>query len=383
MRDLLNASFQLALEAGGLGRSLNAPVRRAVGDLVRSMNCYYSNLIEGHDTLPHDIERAMRNDYSAEATKRNLQLEARAHIEVQAMIDHGELDYLGFGQEFVRALHREFCVRLPDELLWVTDQNTGMKYRINPGEWRERGVIVGDHVAINADLVPGFMAHFEWGYSPRRVGQAYAAIAAAAAHHRLLWIHPFLDGNGRVARLYSHAYLRQGGVGSDLWSVSRGLARTVGRYKEALARADAPPQSMTDGRGTLSDGRLCDFITLFIETCRDQVNFMGHLLEPGGFLDRLDTFVSAEAARTTLDRRVLPLLERAFMTGEVQKNEVADLLGVTDRHARRLIEPLIKRGLLVTENKLAPYRLAFPLTESDLLFPRLFAPPEAARPMHG
>jgi hypothetical protein len=165
--------------------------------------------------------------------------------------------------------------------------------------------------------------------------------------------------------------------------VSRGLARTVGRYKEALARADAIPQGMTDGRGTLSEGRLCDFIALFIETCRDQVDFMGRLLDPAGFLDRLGTFVRAEAARAALDRRVLLLLERAFMVGEVQKGEVAGLLGVTDRHARRLVEPLVNRGLLVAENKLAPYRLAFPLTEGDLLFPRLFAPPEAARPAPG
>ena len=48
------------------------------------MNCYYSNLIEGHDTHPIDIERALKNDYSQDAHKRDLQLEAKAHIAVQA-----------------------------------------------------------------------------------------------------------------------------------------------------------------------------------------------------------------------------------------------------------------------------------------------------------
>jgi hypothetical protein len=42
------------------------------------MNCYYSNLIEGHDTHPVDIERALKNDYSKDARKRDLQLEARS-----------------------------------------------------------------------------------------------------------------------------------------------------------------------------------------------------------------------------------------------------------------------------------------------------------------
>lgn len=55
----------------------------ALADLVRAMNCYCSNLIEGHDTHPIDIERAMRNDYSSDPKKRKLQLEAKAYIAVQ------------------------------------------------------------------------------------------------------------------------------------------------------------------------------------------------------------------------------------------------------------------------------------------------------------
>jgi len=44
------------------------------------MNCYYSNLIEGHNTLPIDIDRALRDDYAGDPKRRNLQLEARAHM---------------------------------------------------------------------------------------------------------------------------------------------------------------------------------------------------------------------------------------------------------------------------------------------------------------
>jgi Fic family protein len=63
----------------------------SLAGLVRAMNCYYSNLIEGHDTHPVDIERALRNDYSLDARKRDLQLEAKAHIAVQEWIDGGGL----------------------------------------------------------------------------------------------------------------------------------------------------------------------------------------------------------------------------------------------------------------------------------------------------
>ncbi|WP_407046050.1 Fic family protein [Mesorhizobium abyssinicae] len=67
-------------------------------------------------------------------------------------------------------------------------------------------------------------------------------IACAAAHLRLAWIHPFLDGNGRIARLFSYAWLCELNVGSSLWSVARGLARQVDEYKARLQAADEPPR---------------------------------------------------------------------------------------------------------------------------------------------
>src|SRR5882724_4091185 len=75
----------LVEKSSSFSGSLNASLKAAVGDIIRTMNCYYSNLIEGHDTHLADIERAMKNDYSKEPKKRNLQLEAKAHIEVQGM----------------------------------------------------------------------------------------------------------------------------------------------------------------------------------------------------------------------------------------------------------------------------------------------------------
>ena len=86
---LLDLAMELTAASAGLKRSLPAEIAKALSDLVRSMNCYYSNLIEGHDTHPVDIERALKNDDSADPQKRNLQLEAKAHIEVQRWIDHG------------------------------------------------------------------------------------------------------------------------------------------------------------------------------------------------------------------------------------------------------------------------------------------------------
>ena len=89
---LTDLAIELTGRSAGFRRSLPEGVTVALSHLVRAMNCYYSNLIEGHDTHPVDIERALRNDYSADARKRDLQLEAKAHIAVQKWIDDGGLD---------------------------------------------------------------------------------------------------------------------------------------------------------------------------------------------------------------------------------------------------------------------------------------------------
>ena len=372
--ELIDLSFELAQAAARLGSSLHPVVKAEAGRLVRAMNCYYSNLIEGHNTLPRDIERAMENDFSSEPAQRDLQLEARAHIQVQTLIDEGALDGIGFGREFVRRLHLEFCGRLPGDLLLVEDPLTKERIRVVPGEWRSREVVVGKHRPIDASMVDSFMLRFEEGYDLKRIGKSLRAIAAAASHHRLLWIHPFMDGNGRVARLHSHAYLRGAEIGSELWSVSRGFAKTVKDYRMLLERADWPPQGGRDGRGTLSDGSLADFIRYFLNTAKDQVDFMHGLLEPSSLLERIRGFVAKEAEAKRLDARVGAVLERLIVAGVVEKGDLPRLLGVEGRQARRLLEPLAKRRLIVADSVHGPLRISFPSSEMDDIFPKLFSP---------
>jgi hypothetical protein len=194
---LLDLAVELAGKAAGFRRSLPVGVMTALAGLVRAMNCYYSNLIEGHDTHP-DIERALRNDYSNDAAKRDLQLEAKAHIVVQQWIYAGGLEGRAVQTVAICEAHRRFCEKLPEDMLWVEDAGTNERIRVVGGELRQRDVQVGRHVPISPGAVPRFLDEFARVYGA--VGKADAILAAAAAHHRLLWIHPFLDGNGRVAR---------------------------------------------------------------------------------------------------------------------------------------------------------------------------------------
>src|SRR6266478_7762998 len=121
--ELTDLALNLAQRSAGFRRSLPASLMASLATLVRAMNCYYSNLIEGHDTHPVDIERALKTDYSNDPRKRNLQLEAKAHIAVQKWIDAGGVAGRTESQDAVREIHRRFCEGLPEDLLWVENSN--------------------------------------------------------------------------------------------------------------------------------------------------------------------------------------------------------------------------------------------------------------------
>ena len=371
--ELDDLAFDLTSKAAALAGTVPTAVRDGVGELVRSMNCYYSNLIEGHHTHPRDIERALAADFSVEPEQRDLQLEATAHIAVQALVDGGgeEVPFHP-GEDYICWLHKAFCDRLPDSLLWVDNPDTGERLRIVPGEIRKHDVAVGRHGPPEAAAISPLLEHFAQAYDPNRLGRAPRIMAAAASHHRLLWIHPFLDGNGRVARMLSHAYLRHIGLGSALWSVSRGLARQVDRYKEALASADMTRQGDLDGRGALSEAALVQFCRFFLESCIDQVDFMTEMLDPARFLVRLERQAGIAETEERLPTRSFALLREALMIGTFQRGKAAEITGYKERKARDILSELLDRGYLVSANLRAPVRLGFPAEALADWFPRLY-----------
>ncbi len=370
---LENLAFDLAREASELSGRLHPVVRQSVAELVRSMNCYYSNLIEGHNTHPRDIDRALAEDYESDPQRRDLQREARAHIEVQRLIDaQATAPHPPASRQFIEWVHREFCVRLPDSLLVATNPDTQEQLPVVPGALRTREVVVGRHVAPPAVDLPAFLGRFEQAYDASRLSKPRQAIAIAAAHHRLLWIHPFLDGNGRVTRLMSHAMLRDLGVGSALWSVSRGLARRSTDYKQLLMAADEARRGDLDGRGALSQSALVAFCRFFLECCLDQVRFMRELLEPAELQRRVERYARDEEDAGRLPRRSLPVLREALIAGELDRGRVPDLLDVSERSARRVIAELVAQRLLVSDSHKAPLRLGFPIDVVERWFPRLY-----------
>jgi Fic family protein len=367
---LTDLAVELAARSAGFCRSLPDGLAGPLADLVRAMNCYYSNLIEGHDTHPIEIERALKGDYSKDARKRDLQHEAQAHIAVQQWIDNDGLKGRAVTAASIMEIHRRFCELLPEDLLWVEDPATKEKTRVAPGELRRRDVAVGRHIQISAAAVPRFLERYEAVYT--NLGRTEIILATAAAHHRLLWIHPFLDGNGRVARLVSHATLLDTLDTGALWSIARGLARNVDAYKAHLAACDLPRRNDLDGRGNLSEESLAEFTRFFLTVCLDQVTFMEGLMQPDRLRARILLWAEEAIRLGTLPPKAGAVLEAVLYRGELPRGDAAAIVGTGERQARRVVSALIEQGVLISESTRAPLCLAFPAALAVRWMPGLF-----------
>jgi len=376
---------EVVARSATLGGHLHPISQQPIVELLRLINSYYSNLIEGHSTHPVDIERAMRHDYAADPAKRDLQLESLAHINCQRQIEERlrqEPDLNVSSPDFIRWMHKVFYDQLPDELRKVNDEKTGEPLEVTGGELRTKEVQVGRHIAPLASALPLFQERFAAFYRSGIHHGVTPVIAAAAAHHRLMWIHPFLDGNGRVTRLYTDAcFWKLPLPGYGLWSVSRGLARRRADYMSALTQGDAPRRNDLDGRGNLSNEGLVKFCDFFLEICLDQINFMGGLLKLDALLDRIRGYVQLRGAKlapqplqgkSTLKPEAVYMLQEALLRGEVTRGDMIRVSGMAERTGRILLRQLLEEGLLVSDMPKGPVRLAFPTHVAGYLFPDLY-----------
>ncbi len=390
---LRERAAELLSSAAGLGHHVHPLTLRAVAELLRTVNCYYSNLIEGHNTHPIQIERAMRQEYAADSHLRELQMEARAHIAVQKLAEErlrGDPALNVCAPAFVCWLHQEFYTRLPEPLRIVRDPDNARELIVEPGVIRTYDVRVGGHIAPPWAEVPGLLERFAAVLNPSVRSSVEALAVSGSVHHRLLWIHPFGDGNGRVVRLLSDAYFRRIGVGGvGLWSVSRGLARRRDEYRQRLAAADAGRWDDYDGRGARSNRALVEFCEFFLAVSQDQLGYMSGLLEIDGLAERTRSYCKAREAGVMMGQDAVGGSEKftAGMTrllialiyrGELPRAEVPGVAGAPERTARRFVQRLLDEGFVVATTHRAPVQLRVPAHAAPFLFPDLYAVAAAA-----
>jgi Fic family protein len=375
--DIVDLVAEISARGAILGDKLNSETSASLAEVVRIMNCYYSNLIEGHNTLPRDAENALEGNFDDDPKKRNLQLEAASHIRLQRKIDDlAKNDQLPepASREFIKWLHTQFYSSATEEMLTIKSSRRTIV--MEPGQWRslpEHDVTVGRHIPPSGNRVSDFMEYFERCYKFEKMGKSEQILAIASAHHRFNYIHPFLDGNGRVSRLMSHAMALKAGIGAHgLWSVSRGLARGIKSrkdYKSMMDHADMPRQGDLDGRGNLSQKALITYTKWFLEVCLDQIKFMSELFDLSNLETRLNRAVQVHRV---LKPQAALLLQEALRRGEFARGDAMRITGLPETTARIVLRETIEAGLLASKTAKSAVSLRFNADNIDVLFPKLY-----------
>jgi Fic family protein len=366
-KELSELGAEVAERSIALGASAHASTIESIRALVREMNSYYSNRIEGQSTHPLDIARALRADYSDNADTARLQRLAVAHIDAEQELETSTMESsLQFS--FLQAAHRAVYRRLSETDRQTTDGP------IEPGLFRTERVVVGRHVPPEALAIAAFARRFDAVYAKPHAG-GDRLLMVAAAHHRASWVHPFPDGNGRAVRMQTQCALMP--LSKGLWSVSRGMARQRDSYYALLANAEAPRAGDLDGRGFLTDSGLASWCKWFIDLCADQIDFMTRMLDLDGVERRLRSLVAARSANDSRYRieTVTPLFH-IFATGPCERRTFLTMTGLGQRTARAALSHLFSEGLVTSPDNRGAVRIAFPLDALQILFPDLY--PEAA-----
>lgn len=236
---------ELIEKSRALSDALPEPHHAPLASLMRVIECHYSNRIEGDVFSPLAIERASVDRSSAPTLRFPVN-----HIRTQEWLDHGGLRADPLSPDGLCAIHEKLCDGLHETQLIQTSRGGGHE-RIVPGRFRQGYVQVGRHIAPSPGSVPRLLRHLNL---MRRFQSPLGRIVwAATSHHRLVWIHPFPDHNGRTSRLVARAMLSESLTAPPLWSLSRGLWRAIDDYRKSLSAADTPRQGGADGRGALSE----------------------------------------------------------------------------------------------------------------------------------
>ena len=382
--ELKDLSQEVVIASSTLEGRIAAETAKALGDRLRLLNSYHSNLIEGHKTSILDIEAALKKDYSLDREKRYAQELSAAHVETERslmkeMYDSPPNNVCGF--EFVRKIHKTFYDLLPPDHQYTHNQGGFTDYSVETGKMRDSDVSLDGGMTPHgpdANNLPIKYAEFAKRYAPSGFHGDERLIAIAASHHRMVWLHPFRDGNGRVARLFSSLYMAHIGINkSNLWSLSRGFSRDKQRYRTNLQSADAIDRKIR----TFDQDFFADYCAYFLEVCLDQARFMDKILGLNRIDARIDGYVrdrdKKRGALQPLDQRSAKLLKALFLQGSISRGDAQSILGMShqsERQARRIVSQLISEGLIFSESHRAPLTIAFPVKVLPYYFPDIFDP---------
>jgi len=340
--DYLNElALEISRQSSKLGGILHPITRKAILKLFNQIDSYYSALVDGQPLSLLDIQNAVKKQYDNDPQKRKNQKESINHIEIINSIrtilksnPSKKICHMNFINWLCSAFHQN---PLDPHLLM---QNSHFK-----------------------DYSIGSLLHiFEETFDPDKFNMLQKIMAMSASHYCLLKFHPFLHNNPAIVRLFSVAFVNKIGIdGEGLWSLSRGFANhrfyNSNFFKE---------QEMSSSAALTKH---CEF---FLEMVLAQIDFSRNILEPKNFEKRMTQYVDDLDKRGELPPQTANLLIAALLQGEINREEIPHITGLSEDSARNLVSKCLEKELLSAENPKATVVLKFPVEVVEYYFPNLY-----------
>jgi Fic family protein len=380
---LLEEVEAILMEIDRLDGRISEGLNHVIGPLFRAAHTHHSLYIEDRPSTLAEL--AVATARPAVGRERDRAADLRASLELLSWLHDGDGRALAAAEptsaRLISDLHARYYTNLPENERALRVADSGRAVDVNPGAWREEEIRVGSHLGPAPEDIDALMVRWAERFNPLRgAGRAERLLLTIAGHHRLLYIHPFRDGNGRVARFALDASLIAIGLDAKgAWTPARGFARARARYYDALIAADAERRHSTDGRGARSAEGLLRWTRFVLDVIREQVRFIDGLLEPRALRERVRMAVHATIGRSEPKRvSAARLVLSAWELGPLTRGALVEESGVADRSARRIILELIAAGWLRevpgADARTAPVVGGLPLTSAPIVFPNLFLP---------
>jgi Fic family protein len=339
--ELKDMATEVVTASAGLEKSIAMETARTLGERLRLINSYYSNLIEGHKTTIPEIEEALAKRFADMPERRYAQELCAAHVlterEFMEELDRNpSMDVCSTG--FIARIHGTFYAHLPEKHQYTHHPDGFSGIPVMPGRLRDGEVSLDGRTyhGPGAEDLPRYMEVFQDRFSPDAFHGDEKLIAAAISHHRLTWLHPFRDGNGRISRLHTGLYFARIKINQcNLWSLSRGFSRNKNGYMLNLQATDNPAEAPSEM--FFHEELTADFCRFFFEICLDQIGFMRNLLRLEHVDRRIESLVRdlIRAGNRELAPEAERLLRAVFREGQVSRGRVPEIVGMPERTARR------------------------------------------------
>ncbi len=310
---------------------LNERVLAGLRQSARLVSTHYSTQIEGNRLTQAQVEGVLIRGERIRQRQRD-EREVKGYY---AALDHAEsyaADHETITETYIRTLHA-LVMAGGKKRCKLTPYRSGQNVIRDSGS----GGIV--YMPPEAGDVPALMKDMA-GWVNQHAAEVPTPIVAAVAHYQFATIHPYYDGNGRVARLLTNTVLHQHGYGlRGIYNLEEYYARNLRDYYAALDVGEGHNYYMGRAESDIS-GWVGYFIAGMAASFEAVSEKMLRSAPAGDFSDWIRSLDARQ-------RKVLPLFDE---WAEITTAQIAELLKLSRRGARALMQKWVRDGFLVIAN---------------------------------